>query len=342
MLAPTGGNVGHHVDAVAVQEAGRAHAGELQELRRVDGPAAADHLTGVHGSAAAALGVGDAGGPVALEEDPGGEGPGDEVEVGPLEHRVQVGLRRAQAPAPVDVAVEGGEALLAVAVDIGGPGVAGLLGGFQEGLEQGVGGRPPLQHQRAPVAAVGAPAAAGGRAAVVVTGQALFHALEVGQAVGVVPALHAGVGGPALVVEGVAPLEDHAVDAGRAAQHLAPGVVDAAPAHVGLGLGGVLPVVEAVADGERQGCRHVYVHVEAPVPPARLQHEHRGGRVGAEPVGQRAASRAPAHDHVVVTAVSVCHGHLMSSHRVRRLAPCRATIATLPLPASNLRRDCHE
>ena len=39
-----------------------------------------------------------------------------------------------------------------------------------------------------------------------------LHALEVGQAVGEVPGLHAGVGSPALVVQGVAALEDHAVD----------------------------------------------------------------------------------------------------------------------------------
>ena len=104
--------------------------GELMEA------AAADHLAGLHGSGAAALDICHARGPGALEEDPRGEGTGDEMEVAPAQHGMQVGPGRAEAAAPVNVAVEGGEALLAVAVDVGGATVARLLGGLQEGLEQ--------------------------------------------------------------------------------------------------------------------------------------------------------------------------------------------------------------
>src|SRR5205823_14405262 len=68
-----------------------------------------------------------------------------------------------------------------------------------------------------------------------------------------------GLGRPLLVVERVAALEDHAVDRARAAEHLAARVVDAAAVHVRLGLGLVLPVVEAAADRERQRGRHVEV-----------------------------------------------------------------------------------
>ena len=73
----------------------------------------------------------------------------DDVEVGPVHHRVQVGAGGAQPAAAVDVAVELGEALLLVAVDVVGERVAGLLGRLEERVEQRV-GRPG--HARAPAA----------------------------------------------------------------------------------------------------------------------------------------------------------------------------------------------
>ena len=124
----------------------------------------------------------------------------------------------------MDVAVERREALLAVAVDVARELVAGLLDGLEERVEQRARRRAALEHER-PVAA----------AVLVGAGEARLHPLEVRQAVGVVPRLHARVGGPALVVERVPALEDHPVDAARAAEHLAAGVVDPAPVHVGSG-----------------------------------------------------------------------------------------------------------
>ncbi len=201
----------------APSSAGVAHAGQLQQLRGVDRAAAEDHLAGRHPVAAAPTPVLDPGRPGAVEGHLGGQGQGAHGQVGPVHDRVQVGPGRGQPPAAVHVAVEPGEALLAVAVDVVGERVAGLLHGLEERAEQRVGRRAALQHQR--------PAAA---APLVGAGQAGLHALEVGQAVRVAPALHALVGGPALVVQRVAPLEDHPVDAGRAAEHLAAGVEDLA------------------------------------------------------------------------------------------------------------------
>ena len=85
----------------------------------------------------------------------------------------------------------------------------------------------------------------------------------------------------------------------RAAEDLAPGVVDPAAVHERLGLGLVLPVVEAAADRERQRRRHVDEHVEAPVGPAGLEDEDAGAGIRGEPVGEHAAGRSAADDDEV-------------------------------------------
>ena len=131
---------------------------------------------------------------------------------------------------------------------------------------------------------------------------------------GVAPLLHARLAGPALVVQRVAALEDHPVDAGGAAEHLAAGVDDAAAVHGGLGVGLVLPVVEAVADRDRQRGRHVDERVDAPVGAAGLEDQDAGAGVGGEAVGERAAGGTAADDHHVVP-VSV-------TRRSRRTTTC--------------------
>ncbi len=215
--------------------------------------------------------------------------PGADLEIGAAHDGVQVRPRRAQPPAAMQRPVKRREPLLPVAVDVRSQRVAGLLHGIEERPEQRVADGTALQHER-PVAA----------APLVRAGQAGLHLLEVRQAVRVVPVLHPRVGRPALVVERVAALEDHAVDAARAAEHLAARVIDAPAVHVRLRLGAVAPVVEAIADRERQRRGHVDVDVPAVVRPSRLQHEHAGARVLAQAVGQHASRGAAADDHVVV------------------------------------------
>ena len=218
-----------------------------------------------------------------------------QLEVRALQHRMQVGARRAQPPPAADVAVEGREALLAVAVDVARERVAGLLGGLEERLEERVRGGAALELQRAVAAAV-----------LIRAREARLHLLEVRQAVGIAPRLHAGVVRPALDVERVAALEDHPVDRARAAEDLAARVVDLAPVHVRLGLRLVLPVVEAAADRPGQRGRHVDEDVPLRVHPARLEDEHPVRRVGAQPVGERTPGRSAADDDEVVSRV--CHG----------------------------------
>ena len=66
---------------------------------------------------------------------------------------MQIGARRGEPPPVVDVPIEGREPLLAVAVDVVGELVAGLLHRFEEGAEQRARGRAAFQHQRPGVAA---------------------------------------------------------------------------------------------------------------------------------------------------------------------------------------------
>ena len=125
----------------------------------------------------------------------------------------------------MQVAVEGREPLLPVPVDVVGQLVAGLLHGLEERTKERAVGRTALQHERAIATAE-----------LISAGEAGLHPLEVRQTVLIVPARHAGIGCPASVVERVATLEDHSVDAARPAEDLTSGVVDAAPVHVRLWL----------------------------------------------------------------------------------------------------------
>ena len=63
-------------------------------------------------------------------------------QVGAPRRRLEVGVRRAPAPAPVDRHVHRAEAFLAVAIHIGGASVAGLFARFDEGAVERVGPGP--------------------------------------------------------------------------------------------------------------------------------------------------------------------------------------------------------
>ena len=301
-VLPDSGEVVHDVDAQSLQLVGVADARDLEEPGGVDGAAAQDDVARTRPAPCPrASRVLDADSPLPTEQDPRDERPRLHRQVRPPHDGVQVGAGGAQATATVDGAIEGGEALLPVAVDVVREWIAGLLHRGEERLEQRARGRSTFENERAVMAAERAPVR-----------QAGLHPLEVRQAVGVVPRLHAGVGSPALVIQRVAALEDHPIDAARSAEHLPAGVVDLAPVHERFRFRLVLPVVEPAADGIGQGGGHVDEDVERVVRPAGLQHQDPGGRVGAEPVRERAARGAAADDDEV--SVQCAHG--TSSHVV--------------------------
>ena len=247
-------------------------------MRRVDGTTAENDLASHHLlRLAATLGELDAGGPLAVEQHAVDHRPTQQIEVRSLERRIQVGASGTEPAALFDVAIELGEALLLIAVYVAGDGIASLLHGLEKRVEQRRGGSATLKNKRAL-----------GSAKLVAPRHARLHALEVGQAVRIVPRAHTRVGGPSLVVERVAALEDHAVDAAGPAENLAASVIHAPTIHKWFGLGFVLPVVELAADWKGKRRWHVDEDIPLVVAATGLEHQHRLRWVGAQPVSQRA------------------------------------------------------
>ena len=150
--------------------------------------------------------------------------------------------------------------------------------------------------------------------------KARLHPLEVRQAVRPVPVLEPRQRAPLVVVHRVAALEDHPVDARRATQHLAAGVVHPSPVHERFRLGLVLPIVEATADRKCERGRHVDEHVPLPVAPPGLDDQHAVRCVGAQAVGEGTSRGAATDDHVVVHG-----GSLPDDRRIYRSIAARTS-----------------
>ena len=170
----------------------------------------------------------------------------------------------------MDVSIKGREAFLTIAIHVRGERVASLLHRLEERAEEGIGRGATLENQRA-----------GGAAILISPGQAVLHLLEVRQTVTIVPLAHPGIAGPTFVVEWVAPLEDHAVDAAGATQQFSARVIDLATAHVRFRFRLVLPVVEAIADRNRERGRHVRKDVPLVVGATGLEYEYVVCGIGA-------------------------------------------------------------
>ena len=196
------GQVLDHGNIQILEQTCICNTGKLKQLGGVDGAAAADDMTAVCGFAAIfPPGKGHPFGAFSAEQNPGGHGPGDQFKVFAVLDRVIVGPGRTPALALFDVPVKGGKTLLAKSVDIVGQGISRFLNRFEKRLEQRIGARADLQIQRPLFAVV-----------FVRVGHSVFQAFEIGQTMGIVPLLHALVFGPPLVIHGIAPDIDHAVD----------------------------------------------------------------------------------------------------------------------------------
>ena len=118
----------HHRNVERLQFVAISNSAELQQLWRVDGSAAQNDLTRHHLlRLAATLGELDTGGSLAIEQHAVHHCPAQQIEVGPLEYRIQIGPSCTEPAAPLDVAIELGKALLLVAVYIAGDWIARLL-----------------------------------------------------------------------------------------------------------------------------------------------------------------------------------------------------------------------
>ena len=212
-------------------------------------------------------------------------------EILPLHRRMQIADRGRAALAVADRILAAAEALARAAVVVVGDRQAGHARGLEPGGEHRVLGLGPLHADVAVVAAILALAVL-----------PALDALEVGQHVGIGPAARALLR-PAVVVGRVAAGEGHDVDRGRAAQHLAAHLLDAAAVEVRVGLGLIAPVVHLVFVQLAEPDRDVDQRIE--VAAAGFEQQHARVRVLRQAVGQHAAGGAAADDDVVVAVV--CH-----------------------------------
>ena len=260
----------------------------------------------VHRLAAAERRDLDAGRANAVEDDAVDVGAGPDLQVRARECRLQEGLGRVPADAGALVDVEVADAFVVAAVEVVAARQAGLDGGGEKGVED-----RPVQ-----ALLLDAPFAALALAGRIEPGRgvervgALVEVLvleEVRQALAPAPARVGAVAvadAPAVVVARLPAHVDHAVDAARAAQHLAARIAQAPAVQAGGGLGRVQPVGARVADAIEVADRDV--DPEVVVAAAGLDHEDVLATIGAEPVGEQAAGGAGAADDVVVA--NVAHG----------------------------------
>ena len=255
------------VNSVLLQNLTVTNAGDFQQLRGVNGTGGQHDLLGIDAVNAALPLVLDADGLLALEEDLGGESAGADLEVLAIHIGVEVGTGSGPALAVLNIAVERSEAFLAVTIDVISQVVASFLHRLEQGLEELGGSRAAGEVQRAIVATA---------RIVWLSRSGGFHAVEVRQAVGEVPVLHARVLAPLLVVHRVTALVDHAIDGGGSAKDLAASMVDAAAVHLRLWIGLVHPVVVLCADWEREAGWHVDKQIPQGIWAASLKDQHAG------------------------------------------------------------------
>ena len=211
------GPVGDDVDAVLAQLRGRPDAGQQQELRRADRAGGEnDFAAAARAARRAVLPPAHAGRALAVEDDAFGETAGFEPQIGAMQHRLEKGARRRDTAAALLVDVKGADAFVVAAVEVGNGFDAGLFGGGAEGVEQ-----IPAHPRRRNV-----PFAADGMR-VAFAEEMIFVPFEKRQHVVPAPAGKPELA-PMVVVGGLAAHIDHGVDRGRAADHLAARIIEAA------------------------------------------------------------------------------------------------------------------
>ena len=224
----------------------------------------------------------------AVEYEALDEAAGFEPQIGAMQRRLEKGARRRHAPAALLVDVKGAAAFVVAAIEVGNGFDAGLFGGGAEGIEQ-IPAHPRRGYR--PFAADGVRFA--------LAQEVIFVPLEKRQHVVPAPAGKPELA-PMVVIGGLAAHIDHGVDRGRAADHLAARIVQAAPVQPRLRLGLEHPVGARIADREQVADRNV--KPDPIVAAARFEHEHALVGIGGKPVGEQAAGRAGADNDVIVFA----------------------------------------
>ena len=219
----------------------------------------------------------DADAALALEQHAQGHGVGDDMQVvRPLHRRLDVAMRHAHAPAPIDRGLRLHDAFLVLAVVVG----VELVAGRHGRLEQRVIERVLVGHGRDLERAVGAAAVAA------VAVDEVLDAGEQRRHLAPAPAAAAHLR-PGVVVERLAAHPDQAVDRARAAQQLSARHRDGPVGRAGLGLGLVEPVGRRIVDQQAEAERHAGIGMACRTG---FEQQHPGRRFSVS----RAASVPPA------------------------------------------------
>ena len=255
-------------------------------MRRVDGAAGDDHLPRrADFPVPAALPEGNSRAALAFEGEPGRMGVGHDPQVRPPARVAQEGARRRAAEAPVARHLRIAHALgRRPAAQVPGEGVPRLLRRLHEAVGERQDRPVVLDKDRARLAALAGVA----RPVAFDTLEMLFHVI-------VGPAARAHLR-PAVEIGRIAADEQHAVDRGRAAQHLAARAMERAVTGLLVRLGVVVPVDDRVGDELEHAGGHMDQRVR--VLPARLQ-QHHFRPVRAQPLGEHATGGARPHDHII-------------------------------------------
>ena len=288
----------HDRDPCRHQMLGFADPGQHQQLRRVDRTAAQNDLARrPRGAELPVLAERDAGRAPPVKDDFFGQRVGEHAQIGAVHRRTQIADRGRAALAVAGRRLVIADAVLPGAVEIVVARKAETHRGVDERLADRVlvGDVGDAERAASPVECVGA-------------ARLMFGALEIRQHVVERPAAVAELA-PMVEILGLAADIDHAVDRGRAAQHLAARPEHAAVGGAGVGLGLVAPVDRRVRKGFAKAERDMDPAVL--VLAAGLEQDHPRRRVLAQPRGDGASGRAGAdHDEIGLDHILLC-GHLI-------------------------------
>ena len=105
-------------------------------------------------------------------------------------------------------------------------------------------------------------------------------------------------GRPVIIITALAAHINHGINGGATAQHLTPGITDAAAVQARLGFRGITPVSPRIVDGVE--ITHRDINPEIVVLAACLQQQHPVLRVPGQAVGQHTAGAAAADNDVII------------------------------------------
>ena len=251
----------------------------------------------------------------AVEDDPADQHPRLQLQVRARKRWLQIGVGGRPAAPLGDRHLHRAEAFLLFTVVVGGHLVTCLAAGLHEGMVERVRARAAGHVQWA-----GAPAPVG------LASGAAFHPLEVGQDLTIAPAGGAHLL-PGVVIAGMPPDIDHAVDRRGAADDLPARASQAPAAEVRFRLGLVAPIVAGHVHGIGKRGRHL--DEGSGVTAAELQDQNPVPAILAQAMGKGAPRGTGADDDVV--GLSPIPSHHAASASCRRSFPFIATCFTLSL-----------